>query len=269
MVGGVGIPSRFYDGAAYRFAARGHPTLTFDFRGVGASAPRKGMRGFGASMNDWGSKDCAAAIEVLRQRFPSTPMVILAHSFGGFLVGLAESAARIPSAFVLLGPHTGFPGDYLKSKRLSMRLMWHVVMPLAVRVVGYFPGRLLGLPSNLPKTVALEWAGRRDPDIWREMVGTSDRFPREPISILRGRMDRITVPVLAVSAADDAFSTEAGVQRVRTCYRGARFESYVIWPAEYCLDKIGHFRYFSSRMSRFWDEVDKWIGRNVVGRNSA
>ena len=31
-----------------------------------------------------------------------------------------------------------------------MRMLWHVVMPILTKGFGYFPGRLLGLPDDLP-----------------------------------------------------------------------------------------------------------------------
>jgi hypothetical protein len=41
-------------------------------------------------------------------------------------------------------------------------------MPLVTRVVGFFPGRMLHLGDDIPRGVALQWAGRRTGTFGRE-----------------------------------------------------------------------------------------------------
>ena len=66
---GAGIQSRFYDRFAAFLAQNGVPTLVYDYRGIGRSRPTS-LRGFKASVEEWGSKDCAAVLDWLRDRFP-------------------------------------------------------------------------------------------------------------------------------------------------------------------------------------------------------
>src|SRR5207237_3616818 len=65
---GAGIGMGYYDRFARFLATRGVPTLIYDYRGIGKSRPQS-LRGFSASVEDWGSKDCAAALEWLASRF--------------------------------------------------------------------------------------------------------------------------------------------------------------------------------------------------------
>src|SRR5437016_2902147 len=66
---GAGIAMRYYDRFAGFLAASGVPTLIYDYRGIGKSRPQS-LRGFPASVEDWGSKDCTVALEWLASRFP-------------------------------------------------------------------------------------------------------------------------------------------------------------------------------------------------------
>src|SRR5437762_1583565 len=58
---GAGISSRFYDRFAAFLADNGVPTLVYDYRGICDSRPTA-LRGFQTSVEEWGSKDCAAAL---------------------------------------------------------------------------------------------------------------------------------------------------------------------------------------------------------------
>jgi predicted alpha/beta hydrolase len=78
---GAGIGSGYYDRFARFLAESGVPTLVYDYCGIGKSRPRS-LRGFAGSVEDWGSKDCTAALEWIGKRFPGARRVI-GHSIGG------------------------------------------------------------------------------------------------------------------------------------------------------------------------------------------
>ena len=49
-----------------------------------------------------------------------------------------------------------------------MAVLWHGVMPLVTRVVGYFPAQILGLGEDIPAGVAMQWAARTGPELCPE-----------------------------------------------------------------------------------------------------
>ena len=155
---GAGIASRYYDRFAAFLAENGVPTLVYDYRGIGRSRPHS-LRGFNASVEDWGSKDCAAAISWLQDHFPQAKILVVGHSIGGFVTGFVTNGALIDK-MLLIGAHTGYWRDYSPAARPLMLLLWHVLMPAITSLLGYFPGKRLHLLEDLPKGVALEWAGR-------------------------------------------------------------------------------------------------------------
>jgi len=166
---GAGIAGGYYDGFAAFFAESGIPTLVYDYRGIARPRPSP-LRGFQTSVEEWRSKDCAAALQWLSDRYPGARRIVVGHSIGGLVTGFVTNAALIDQ-MLLGGAHTGYWRNYAAGARPFMFLLWHTVMRVVTRVVGYFPGRRLRLLEDLPKGVALEWAARRT----QSSGGTFDR----------------------------------------------------------------------------------------------
>lgn len=241
---GAGISASYYGRFAGWLAEKGIPTFTYDYRGVGLSRPSS-LRQFTASVQDWGSKDCAAAIQVLAERFPQARIAVVGHSIGCFLTGFVQWRPEV-DRMLFVAPHTGYYGDYAANWRLSMWLAWHVAMPSITRLFGYFPGKLFGLPEDLPRGVALEWAARRRPEFWwnlRERDGSADVKLRDKLlngfSAFRGS-------VLAIQIADDAFATSAGAKRVASLYSSVEWTDVCVSPSKIDQPRIGHFGFFRS-----------------------
>jgi predicted alpha/beta hydrolase len=237
---GAGIPAARYRRFARYLAVQGIPTLTYDYRGIGVSRPAS-LRGFRAAIEDWAEYDCAGAIAWLRQRYGAAQIVGIAHSIGALLVGGAHNAAE-QSRLVLIGAHTGYYGDYGERYRLPMTLVWHRLMPAITRLVGYFPGRRLGLGEDLPAKFALQWAGRRSPEL--RPTGTDPGSAR--VQMLLERCAALQRPALLVSISDDAFATPAGARRLMAYYpRLFPLQHLQFTPADAGLRRIGHFGFFS------------------------
>jgi len=259
--GGAGIPARYYDRFAAWLADRGVPTLTYDYRGIGASAPPS-LKGFDVHVEDWGSKDCAAVMNSLSARFPGARASFLGHSIGGFVSGLmpgGESVDRM--AFV--GTHTGYWRDYARRTRVPMFVAWHVAMPMVARALGYVPARRFGTPESLPAGVARDWSARRRPEPWwnlRRLDGTPDR---ERIDRVIARFDAFRADALVVSLADDPFATREATARMAGLFRNCRFEERRIDPRSSGMPRVGHFGFFRSRMREtLWPVVGDFLVRN-------
>jgi len=255
---GAGIGFGYYDRFAQFLAANGLPTLIYDYRGIRQSRP-KTLRGFSASVEYWGSKDCAAALEWIAIRFPGARRIVIGHSVGGFVTGFVTNGHRI-DRMLLVGAHTGYWRDYAARARLRMYLLWHVLMPALTLAVGYFPGRKLHLLEDLPAAVALEWANRRRPEFWwnvRLPDGTPDLGRIESAV---SRFQAVHAPTLAIRFSDDSFATEAATLRVLALYQNCPATQMILGPSDAGGQKIGHFGFFRSRFrDTLWPRVLKWL----------
>lgn len=248
--GGAGIPARRYRRFAQFLARAGMPVLTYDYRGVGMSRPAK-LRGFRSVIEDWAEHDCGAAIGWMQERFPRTELIGVAHSLGALLFGGAHNAAA-HRRLLLIGAHTGYFGDYDPRHRLQMTLLWHGLMPAITRIIGYFPGRRLGLGDDIPAGVALQWASRRSSDLRPVGTGPSAERTRR----LLDRCAALDLPALVVRVSDDAFATDAGLQRFIAYYPRLSRQHMVFSPSDAGVRSIGHFGFFSRRAgSALWPAV--------------
>lgn len=237
--GGAGIAAVRYRRFASFLAQSGIPTLTYDYRGIGESRPRS-LRGFQAGTEDWAEYDCNAAIGWLRGRYAAARIIGIAHSIAALIIGGAPGSA-LQDRLVLIGGHTGYYRDYAPRHRMLMTALWHGFMPAATLLAGYFPGRRFGLGEDLPARMALQWAGRRTPDL--RPTGTGPGFER--VQALLDRCASLQRPALLVTISDDAFATRGGIKRLLSYYpRLFPLQYMEFTPGEAGLSRIGHFGFF-------------------------
>jgi predicted alpha/beta hydrolase len=239
----------FYDRFARFLAGEGHTVVTFDYRGIGDSRPRR-LRGFPARLRDWGELDLVAMIDRVARQANGGPVALVGHSVGGQLLGLAPNADRI-STLVAVAAQSGWWGHWSGHRRYTLALLWHAFMPGLTRLVGYFPARLLRLGEDLPPRVALEWARWcRHPDYMIDDEGAP----------LRPHFDRFAGRALAYSFTDDRFAPRAAVDAMMDLYRRARTDRRHVDPATIGLDRLGHFGFFQERARpRLWAEAALWL----------
>jgi predicted alpha/beta hydrolase len=112
---------------------------------------------------------------------------------------------------------------------------WYVLVPVAVALCGYFPGKRLRKVGDLPKGVMLQW--RR----WclnpRYHVGAEGAAVREQFEAAR-------FPLVALSITDDELMTERGTRVLVDCYPNAPRRIERIAPQDVQAKRIGHFGLF-------------------------
>jgi predicted alpha/beta hydrolase len=251
----TGVAARYYHRYACFLANHGFDVLTYDYRGIGDSRPPR-LRGCGYRWRDWGELDFEAALGFMYERRPSARLIVVGHSIGGFLPGLAESADLI-ERMLTVGAQYAWWGDYAPRRRTGLFLKWHVAMPIMTALCGYFPGRRLGWLEDLPAGVANEWSfrGRR----------FERSHPRGERQAVLSRMAAVTAPILAVAVSDDELGTVPAIRRTLGYYTGASSTAVLLAPSDYGRKSIGHFNLFhDSHAAGFWTDTLLWLrdGRN-------
>lgn len=257
---GTGIPRRFYARFARRAAALGLATLTFDYRGIGDSAPPS-LEGHGAKYRDWGQLDIPGAIDWLGSRVDGLPLVAVGHSTGGQQLGLAPNVDRIAAA-VFVTVSTGYwRGMPTKLKWMSLAL-WKAYMPLASRVFGFAPAAKIGWGENLPSGVAREWgAWCLEPDYMAAYFDETGRRPTPDGAPFGATyFDRAAFPIRAYYFTDDPISTRANAPPMLSLYDRATIETRWVDPQELGIETIGHLGFFrSDQGAALWDEALTWL----------
>lgn len=251
------VRCRYYARFAAWLFRHGFDVLTYNYRGIGESRPAT-LRGFEAGWIDWGRLDFEAVLQHVLAAFPGQPVQVVAHSVGGFLIGLAPSSGRIERIFTM-GAQFAYWRDYDRRRLPGMLLKWHVVMPALTRLLGYFPGKRLDWLEDTPRGVVRDWTARhpRFEDTWRHGSAVLDETERRA---LVDRFAAVRAPTLALSIGDDEFGTIAAIERLLAYYRGSARTHLHVAPADLGLREIGHFAFFHGRFEHaLWQLPLEWL----------
>ena len=242
--GAMGVRQDFYAPFAQWLAGEGWRVTTFDYRGSGDSAPPR-LRGFRADLFDW-TRDYEAAIDHAAAAMPGAPLYLLGHSLGAQLPGLLANQHKV-SGLLSVAAGSGYWRENAPQLKRTVLYFWFVLVPLATRLFGYFPGRRLRKVGNLPAGVMLQW--RR----WclnpRYSVGAEGEPARRAYASAR-------FPVLALSIADDELMTLQGTHSLLALYENAPNQVERIAPQELALRRIGHFGPFrAEQQTKLWPRM--------------
>jgi predicted alpha/beta hydrolase len=245
----MGVTQAFYGRFAEWLAARGYLAATFDYRGIGQSAPAK-LRGFQVDIRDWATQDCRAVIDFIKSRTPDVPLYWVGHSLGGQLLGLIPNRECIDRV-ITIATGSGYWRENSWQTRRFVWWLWYVAAPLAMSVAGYFPGKRLRKVGNLPRGVMEQW--RR----WcldREyVVGVEGDSVRRSYASVR-------TPMLSLSFTDDEMMSEQSISSLHGLYANAPIEYRRIAPREIGVKRIGHFGFFRPQFEQtLWPLVPQWL----------
>ena len=249
----TGVPQRFYAPFAIWLAEQGHPTLTFDYRGIGASLRESHVRECRARKPQWGQQDMPAALDWLRERTQQSEVNLIGHSAGAQLVGLMPNHAAIRRVVMVAGS-SGYVRRIAMPQRIAAEFFLRFYLPVVSRILGYAPLRMLRYGEDLPAGVAQDWAR------WCRGPGyVANGFGRE---IERHFYDEFRAPILSLYASDDSIATEANVADLLRLFPRAPIEKRRLDPREHQLSSIGHTEFFRRNRQALWPIVTDWLANS-------
>ena len=250
---GTGFPMRFYRRCAEHLAGRGALVLTFDYRGIGASAPED-LAAMKMDYPDWGRLDMPAAAQALRREADrlgyERKLSHLAHSVGGHFAGFMENHALFSAhAFAAVG--SGYWRDHPLSYNPFELWFWHVLGPRSLRRHGYVArgGGWTGAP--LPRGVF---------ETWKRWCRTPGYYREELAQRLRPHhFDALDAPIRSWVFPDDPIANPRTAADILLCYTAAPSAIAVRAPAELGVRRIGHEGAFRPGCEKLWDEWFSWL----------
>lgn len=249
FAGAMGVKRGFYDRYAAFLEERGAAAVTFDYRGIGDSRPLS-LRGFPATLRDWGEKDIPGAIDWVTASFPGVPLAVVAHSVGGQVLGLADNVARV-ERILAVAVQSGYWRHWSFPYNLRVAALWYALIPALAPALSYFPSHWLGLGNPLPAGVALDWARwGRDPDY---LHGRHAPPSVAHFGSFRGA-------ILGYSFSDDPLAPKRAVAAFLPRYRNADLEHRHLRPPDLGVNHIGHWDVFRDRLGdRIWEAWLDWL----------
>jgi predicted alpha/beta hydrolase len=245
----LGVPQMFYWDHARWLAEHGYAVITFDWRGMGLSAPQT-LKGYRADLLDWAQRDAPAVLAEATRRFPGVPITWFGHSMGGILFGAIPPHTVVDRVVTMAAGH-GHRDLLARPLRYYVGLMWNVLMPWSIKRHGYFAGRRYNVVGDMPAGVALQWRRwAQHPDY---MVSDSPQ--------LRQAYAEVRTPMTVVMVNDDQLATNEGVRRLHAHYTQAPQMHVRLSPREHGVRRLGHFDFFrAARGKTMWPLALDWLG---------
>ena len=243
----TGVMRGYYQSFAQYLCEHGVDVLLWDARGIGGSATQS-ARTDSATLRDWGMLDQQAVLAHIKTAHPTRPVVVVGHSSGGNLSGLAPLTAQA-QALILIASGGCDWRDYPPLQRIRMLAVWRFAMPVVLSLWGYLPA-WSGIGHALPKGVANEW--RR----WSLTRG----YLWQDATLDSSGYKAFAGPILALSMSDDVGYAPPGcVQSLLKEFGAASIEHHEI-PATLGHDgRIGHFGFFKSKNDSLWPQITQWL----------
>jgi predicted alpha/beta hydrolase len=243
VAGATAVPQRFYRRFA-EFAARaGFDTITFDYRGIGESAPPS-LRGFRMDYLDWARLDLTAAIDAVPD--DGKPLFAVGHSYGGVAFPFTPRHSRV-TALYSLGVGAGWDGWMSPAERLKVLALWYLIAPPMVAAAGFLPWSRIMSGEDLPIDVYRQWKR------WCS-------YPRFVLDdpLLEAVADTyaaVTTPIIAASATDDAWAPPRSRDAIMAAFTTADWQARDLTPASLGQQSIGHMGYFRPAARPLWDDI--------------
>ncbi|MFK7787411.1 MAG: alpha/beta fold hydrolase [Crocinitomicaceae bacterium] len=231
----TGVKQEYYKQLAQFMADSGITTITFDYNGIGRSL-RKPIKKLTNNAADWGRNDLESIIQHVISAYPRARKVVLGHSIGGQIIGLAKSSVELDK-LILVASQSGYWKLWSGKGRIRMWFNWFILFPVVIRLFGYMNSKKLSGMENLPKNVANQWRN------W----GKNEAYILGDVSIKQTFYDKIKGDLTAFSIDDDPYAPKKAVQWMVDQYAHSKKRSVHLKPADLGTKKIGHFGVFKER----------------------
>lgn len=230
----MGVKQSFYQRFSEFAKDKGISVITFDYLGIGNSL-NENIKYNKDFLISWGNRDLEAVIKYSIERFPSHKKVVLGHSVGGQLIGLAPSIVDLDK-IILMSAQSGYWGYWKGFNKVKMFLNWHLLFPILTYFIGYMPSKKFSKMENLPKNIAKQWAKWcRNPNYLFDYFSEDKTF-----------FSKIKCEITSVSFDDDFFAPKKSVDWLSGKFKNAVLKRKHFFPSDFNVSKIGHFDAFKS-----------------------
>jgi len=244
--GATGVPMGYYNRFARWLAqTQDIACLTYDYRDFGQSKSGR-LRDSTVTMADWALHDQPAARDEMRRQMPDTPLWVMGHSLGGMMMPLQEGIEDV-KRMICVASGLVHHGDHPWPYQALARMFWFGHVPLAVRALGYLPGRLTGFGADLPPQVYWQWR--------RWCTRRDSYLPETGKTLPEPDWSRCGAFVDLTALDDDPVIPAKCVTRLGSVYGAQYLRSRVLVPSDHGLDKVGHLGAFAQANSALWPHL--------------
>ena len=241
----TGVKQQIYFSFAKYFAENGFTAITYDYRGIGDSKPKK-MNGFHATMRIWGTDDFKTVTDFIKKNYQNHQKFCLGHSVGALIIGMNEDA-HIFDKFIFVATQDAYIGNLKANIAASAVLGFGIAVPLTTKFFGYFPAHRFGLGESLPKGVAYDW---------RTLILNKKSTSRLYEKIATHFSKDLKQETFIIHAEDDPWVTMKGMENLmNNVYPHLKKTYREIKVSDSEKGEIGHINFFRSFNKSLWKIV--------------
>lgn len=240
----TGVRQQVYFNFANHLSKKGFTVLTYDYRGIGESKPKK-MKGFVGSMRMWGSEDFAGISEYVFSKYSSFDVFCLGHSVGALIAGMNPDSLKIKK-FVFIATQKAYVGNLDFKTKLLAYSAFSVFLPLSTNLLGYFPAHWFGLGETLPKGTAFDW----------QTLILNKKSTNKLLESIPDYSKKLTQDVTILEIQDDSWVTRKGIESLMSeTYPNMNYRIRRILTSESQAGEIGHVNFFRSYNEKLWQII--------------
>lgn len=245
--GATGVPSSYYQAFAQTLSdIRSHHVLFYTYRDSELQS-KSALKKSETDYYDWGVLDQTAALDFMLKTFPDLPAHTVGHSLGGFCIPMHDNADKIISHTALNSGPAYWLATPLKSIP-KIIAFWYLIGPIAVTLLGYLPGFLLGMKSNMPAKAYWQWREWcTHKEFYRQGFGKT--IPQTDLNRFKGKL------TVHASTDDDILKPSQAKTLLEFFPAAKEPEFNIIKPDAYGLKQIGHITLFSKKCSKIWPNL--------------
>lgn len=246
----TGVRKEFYGSFARFLIGNGYRVLTYDYRGIGDSAPAN-IRRSPAFMHEWGTQDMNAILDYIVNDLGLSDVIWLGHSIGAQLVGLLKKPNHIRKV-ISINAALGYWGYLPYPMKAVVWVLWYVIGPILTRLYGYGVMKKIGWGENLPRNVLLEWRS------WCLNKNYYMDFLKSEIQ--SDRFYNFNIPITAIYTSDDYIANDKTASLMMKFFPNAPSKLIKLDVRKYTTQKVGHTGIFRRR---FEEVLWPWLLRII------
>lgn len=241
----TGVKQQIYFSFAKYLAEKGFTVITYDYRGIGESKPKK-MNGFKASMRIWGTVDFKTVTNFIKTEYAGFDKFCLGHSVGALILGM-NADSKIFKKFIFVATQDAYLGNLNFKVAVAGLLGFGIALPIMTHFLGYFPANRFGLGESLPKGVAFDWQ-----TLILNKKSTKRLYETNEADFSKN----LYQPTFIIHAEDDSWVTQKGMRNLmKTTYPHLKTTYREVKISESDKSEIGHVNFFRSFNRGLWKIV--------------
>lgn len=241
----TGVKQQIYFSFAKYLAEKGFTVITYDYRGIGESKPKK-MNGFKASMRIWGTVDFKTVTNFIKTEYAGFDQFCLGHSVGALILGM-NADSQIFKKFIFVATQDAYLGNLNFKVAVAGLLGFGIALPIMTHFLGYFPANRFGLGESLPKGVAFDWQ-----TLILNKKSTKRLYETNEADFSKN----LYQPTFIIHAEDDSWVTQKGMRNLmKTTYPHLKTTYREVKISESDKGEIGHVNFFRSFNRGLWKIV--------------